>query len=184
MFESIAEILDDFKVGIVPLTREKIRQHVAEYPEEFKNGARVEYLKECMEGMVEKALYLMADYEKLSKTDDVDTRLFVGDQLLGTVKTISKLQDEIYFRRHPANKQKQEITDDDIRRAKEYPFEELYEFKRGMALCPFHDDRQPSFSLHNNRATCFGACGKTWDTIAFVMEREGLSFIDAVKRLR
>jgi len=137
-----------------------------------------------MEGMVEKAFYLMADYERLAKTDDVDTRLFVGKQLLGAVKTISKLQTEIYFRRHPANKQKQEITDDDIRRAREYPFEELYEFKRGMALCPFHDDRQPSFSLHNNRATCFGACGKSWDTIAFVMEREGLSFIDAVKRLR
>jgi hypothetical protein len=182
--ECIAEALDDFKSEIMPKVRDAISALKAEYPDDFKRSARIGYLKGRMTDLVEKSFYLMADYERLTGVEDIDTRLFVGGQLLGAVKTIGKLQDEVIHLRKPPRKRKDDITDDDIRRAREYPFEELYEFKRGMALCPFHDDRNPSFSLHNNRATCFGSCGKTWDTISFVMEKEGLSFIDAVKRLR
>lgn len=77
---------------------------------------------------------------------------------------------------------KQTITDDMIQQAKAYPFEELLEFKRGYTKCPFHDDRTPSMSLKNNRIRCF-SCNKTWDTIAYVMDKEGLTFPEAVRRL-
>jgi DNA primase len=50
-------------------------------------------------------------------------------------------------------------------------------------LCPFHQERSPSFSVHGERRTfhCFG-CGAHGDVIGFVMRHEGLSFPDAVAR--
>ncbi len=66
--------------------------------------------------------------------------------------------------------------------AREYPIESLIEVKRGMALCPFHDDHHPSMSIKNNRARCF-ACGWTGDSIAVYQKLHGASFIETVKAL-
>ena len=51
-------------------------------------------------------------------------------------------------------------------------------------LCPFHDEKTPSFNLRPSQGTfhCFG-CGKGGDVIAFVMELEHLSFVESVQRL-
>ena len=50
--------------------------------------------------------------------------------------------------------------------------------------CPFHHEKTPSFTVDREQGyyKCFG-CGKGGDVITFVMESEGLSFIDAVKLL-
>jgi hypothetical protein len=49
----------------------------------------------------------------------------------------------------------------------------------GMALCPFHDDRNPSFSLYNiieGKWKCHGACcGKGGDIFAFYALQHGLN---------
>ena len=52
------------------------------------------------------------------------------------------------------------------------------------ALCPFHNEKTPSFTVNPIRRSfhCFG-CGKGGTAIRFVMEHEGLSFIDALKKL-
>jgi len=52
------------------------------------------------------------------------------------------------------------------------------------ALCPFHDERTPSFSVSpaKNIYKCFG-CGKNGDATTFVMEHEKISYIDAIKWL-
>jgi DNA primase len=51
-------------------------------------------------------------------------------------------------------------------------------------LCPFHDEKTPSFNVRPGHGTfhCFG-CGKGGDVIAFVMGVEHLSFVEAVQRL-
>ncbi|MFW5805944.1 MAG: DNA primase [Bacteroidales bacterium] len=51
-------------------------------------------------------------------------------------------------------------------------------------LCPFHNEKTPSFNVHpvRNSFHCFG-CGKGGSLIDFVMDKEGLSFIDAVKKI-
>ena len=51
-------------------------------------------------------------------------------------------------------------------------------------LCPFHDEKTPSFNVRPGHGTfhCFG-CGKGGDVIAFVMEVEHLSFLESVQRL-
>ena len=53
-----------------------------------------------------------------------------------------------------------------------------------MGLCPFHDERSPSFSVdpQDKLYHCFG-CGVAGDVFGFVMEKEGLGFSEAVEAL-
>jgi DNA primase len=53
-----------------------------------------------------------------------------------------------------------------------------------LGLCPFHGEKTPSFSVNPERGIfkCFG-CGVSGDVISFVMQREGMSFVDALKML-
>lgn len=51
-------------------------------------------------------------------------------------------------------------------------------------LCPFHDEKSPSFNVNIARGTyhCFG-CGEGGDAINFVQETQGSSFVEAVTYL-
>ena len=51
-------------------------------------------------------------------------------------------------------------------------------------LCPFHDEKSPSFNVTPARGMyyCFG-CGEGGDVITFITKIEGLSFNEAVERL-
>jgi DNA primase len=55
---------------------------------------------------------------------------------------------------------------------------------RWTGLCPFHDERTPSFSVDPDRGLyhCFG-CGVGGDAIRFVQETEALDFPEAVEAL-
>lgn len=52
------------------------------------------------------------------------------------------------------------------------------------ACCPFHQEKTPSFSVNpsKGRYKCFG-CGKGGNVFTFLMEMEGLSFPEAIKRV-
>jgi DNA primase len=52
-------------------------------------------------------------------------------------------------------------------------------------LCPFHDEKTPSFHVNPARNSwhCFGACGEGGDVISFVQKYEQLTFPEAVERL-
>lgn len=59
--------------------------------------------------------------------------------------------------------------------------------KRGknyVALCPFHTERTPSFSVSQDKQIfhCFG-CGKGGNAFTFLMEHERMSFIETVRHL-
>ena len=56
--------------------------------------------------------------------------------------------------------------------------------RRYWGLCPFHNEKTPSFSVNAdlNMYYCFG-CKATGDAIKFVMEMERAPFMDAVKLL-
>ncbi|RME75722.1 MAG: DNA primase [Planctomycetota bacterium] len=49
-------------------------------------------------------------------------------------------------------------------------------------LCPFHEERTPSFSVRPDRGTwyCFGRCSRGGNAIDFVMAKEGLEFWPAL----
>ncbi|MEO6671177.1 MAG: DNA primase [Ferruginibacter sp.] len=59
--------------------------------------------------------------------------------------------------------------------------------KRGtnyLGLCPFHNEKSPSFTVSPVKEIykCFG-CGKSGNTIGFLMEHEKLSYIEALRWL-
>lgn len=77
-----------------------------------------------------------------------------------------------------------DLTDAMIGQAKEYSLDALVEVGRNrMVSCPGHKDKNPSCYIKNNYAYCF-SCGRSWDTIQWVMDTEGLNFVDAVRRLQ
>ena len=53
-----------------------------------------------------------------------------------------------------------------------------------VALCPFHPENSPSFTVfrETQHFHCFG-CGKTGDVFTWLMERDGLSFREAMETL-
>jgi DNA primase len=59
--------------------------------------------------------------------------------------------------------------------------------KRGtnyIGLCPFHNEKTPSFTVSPSKEIykCFG-CGRSGNTISFVMEHEKYSYVDTLKWL-
>jgi DNA primase len=59
--------------------------------------------------------------------------------------------------------------------------------KRGVnyiGLCPFHNEKSPSFSVSPTRELykCFG-CGKSGNSIGFLMEHEKFSYVEALRWL-
>ena len=53
-----------------------------------------------------------------------------------------------------------------------------------VACCPFHNEKTPSFHIQPDKGFyhCFG-CGESGDCFKFVQKQEGMSFIEAVKKL-
>src|SRR6187431_1669299 len=59
--------------------------------------------------------------------------------------------------------------------------------KRGsnyLGLCPFHNEKTPSFTVSPSKEIykCFG-CGKSGNSISFLMEHDKLSYTEAIRSL-
>ena len=79
---------------------------------------------------------------------------------------------------------KTSITDSMIERARQYPLDRLIDINRaGFARCIWHTDTHPSMFCKKNFAHCF-SCNKSGDTIKVLMDRDGLTFREAVMRLQ
>ena len=52
------------------------------------------------------------------------------------------------------------------------------------ANCPFHEERTPSFYVVPDKGfyKCFG-CGKSGDVFSFLMEKQGMDFVEAVRHV-
>ena len=78
----------------------------------------------------------------------------------------------------------------DIELAKSYPIEDLYQGKlrqvsgKLQGLCPFHEEKTPSFFIFpDNHFYCFG-CQEHGSAIDFLMKTKNLDFVSAVKELQ
>ena len=113
-------------------------------------------------------------------------KLIVERDTAGYRKTLERIKAIEYHRRHH---RPGKITDVDIERAREYPIESLYDgelrrsARKQTGLCPFHDERTPSFYIHeDNRWSCFG-CNSHGDAIDYYMRLHGVDFISAIKSM-
>lgn len=75
------------------------------------------------------------------------------------------------------------ITPEMIMRARNYNWELLMDFRNEWAKCPFHKEKKPSFHLWKSVGHCFG-CNWHGDTIKFLIDKDGLTFQEAVLRLQ
>ena len=79
-------------------------------------------------------------------------------------------------------------TDALKRRVGRQPFEARAQFTGDFCACPFHTGDSPK-SMHLHQvdgiwlAHCFSECKKSWDAIAFVMDKDKVDFANACKRL-
>ena len=76
-----------------------------------------------------------------------------------------------------------------IQQARNTPIENFFEGRlrrsgsRLLGLCPFHEERTPSFFIFpDSHFHCYG-CQAHGDVIDFVMKTKGISFIEAVRYL-
>lgn len=54
--------------------------------------------------------------------------------------------------------------------------------RQWKGCCPFHNEKSPSFYVYENGYHCFG-CGAHGDAVGFVMQSQGMQFLDAVEML-
>ena len=84
------------------------------------------------------------------------------------------------------------ISESTINKVRELAIEDVLEpyvrlSKKGstlMGICPFHEERTGSFSVSpgKNLFHCF-SCNRGGDAITFIMEKENLSFMEAIEFL-
>jgi hypothetical protein len=176
----------DFQQRIEPQVRERIKELVSETDKEWALQRRKDFL-----------VMLIADFERWLYWKNWQYALaFEADQIVWgrclleeisiAKECLADLTGKLRYLRPSEDRRAGEITDDMIQRAREYPFESLLTFKNEFACCPVHGERTASLKLYRdkNRVHCFGACGKGYDTIDFLMITENLPFADAVRRLQ
>lgn len=163
-------------------TRLKVLELIKETDPEWAKGRRKEYLCREITDTVIDTWALMAKYEIFEQCEQTELMILYGEKIQENLSRLCKLQGKVIALRKPNTNG---ITDEMIQNAKDYPFMDLYQFKHGSCVCPFHADKDPSMKLYKNTNTvhCF-SCNKSWDTIAFIQELEGITFPEAVRRLQ
>lgn len=117
------------------------------------------------------------------KNEYIKSLLFRFGDLGPFEAEIGKVNKKLMGIQNRDTRRRGEVTDEMIARARNVGLSDFVGRRTGSKiLCPFHADNTPSAHLYQERAYCF-VCHKNIDTLAYVMAIEGLSFVDAVKRL-
>jgi hypothetical protein len=100
------------------------------------------------------------------------------------IDEILYLLDKCRYETLPSKNTFNQVTDEMIQQAKDYPIERLLEFNNGKALAFCHDDTKPSLSKYRNanKAHCF-VCNKSFNPIDIVMHFNGTKYYDSVRYL-
>ena len=161
--------INDFEHKNKKAVKEQLKKFVSETvinEPEFVKDARIRYLKNQI-----------IFYEtKFLKTDN--------KKLLGKIKW---MKTEIKNWENPGEYNPSEITDDDIRRAKEVDCENYVDVLRkdgdkAWAICPFHNDTSPSLCCYpGDRGFHCYSCKKSGDVIDLVKKIYNKNFIESIR---
>lgn len=113
--------------------------------------------------------------KNLFETDFLDTKI---EELVKYKQNLKR-----YIERFDLYKKSDISFKQKIALAKEVPLCDYHQFNRiNKSVCPFHNEKTPSFQYYKktNTAHCFGSCGETFDTIAFVQKKYTLKFTEAI----
>jgi hypothetical protein len=145
---------------------------------------RKEYVELLMQPIVVHAHQCIALQELNIASGNLTGSIYFAQEAKIAIKKLVKYQNDLYFTR-PSMKNGNGVTPGMIQQAREYPFNELYQFKRGQALCFNHADKTPSLQYYSNtnKAYCF-SCQRSFDPIDFMMITQSISFKEAVLKLQ
>lgn len=141
---------------------------------------RLEYLF----GEVEADKKLVVEFESLFKKREGFERHLTGRNVMILRKRVEKMESEIDKITGIKKLPEGQITDEMIKRAKQFPLSSIIEInKREYAKCINHDDHNPSMYCKENYVYCF-SCGYSGDALDVMMRVKGLSFVEAVKEMQ
>lgn len=154
--------------------------HIRKVSEEYGIPVRLAFWhrKRCLQTALDKMM------ESFDHQEDPILVHWMAQDIKKVKAEMLKLSEEI--ERIDRKFTPEQITDDMIERARNYPIERLVDFDRtGKSIAFCHADKTPSLSWwkKGNKATCF-PCNKRFDTISLLMERDNFTFAEAVKRLQ
>lgn len=195
------ENLDIEAMGVIKETQSKYynekldrNKELAKFEEEVKEEQGEEWIKERKLDYLEPRLEelnkrIKSIHEYYTNAIERDVPYWLRSSIVDT-EGLKGLEHErkrtsiqIYFIKHKNKIKKGWVTQEQIALAENYPFEELVGTKKPKIPCPFHSETFPSFYIKNNWGYCFG-CNWSGNTIKFIMKREGIGFVEAVKRLQ
>lgn len=157
-----------------------------------------DHLDDISDSLAENLTDRLENLEPWPKTDDENLiwvlngirKLEIEQITAIPLKVIRRIQSLKYYTSVEAHQDVDRITDEDKLRAKEVPIEELYDGQLNKAgrklwgICPWHQELTASFCIHeDNRWSCFGACNEHGDSIDYIMKRDGVDFIKAIRQL-
>ncbi len=169
-------------------TSELIEEFKGEINSEWAKKIRLEFLDREIERLNSEIKTILRDYKEahFSKNSGINQAIARVFLELKGFEEKERLLKRYYYAKNELNgnhKKGNGVTQEMIERAKSYPFSELLEVNRNkFALCPFHEDSGPSLYTKGNYGFCFG-CGFSGDIIKFLMNRDEIGFVEAVKKL-
>lgn len=158
-----------------PKVQQAIKEMIEEVPKEERDQMRYAYLEEELPKAKQEFLEACVAF---AKRKDKTFKLHDEQNLDRLRKRLLKLGMDLKICVGKA----EGISPEKIAQAQSYPLTELIKSTRGMAKCPFHNDKTPSMDIRKNFYFCYG-CGAHGNSIDMVMKTQNLSFKEAIQRL-
>jgi len=155
---------------------------------EEMNQSRIRYLENQNTNLSSFINAMELDFQRMEDRDCESWWINTCKDLRGYDKIVKKYKSNkinISYLNNELSNDKTIITDDMIELAKKVSWDNLLKLEtigaRKRCSCPFHNEKTPSFYIYpdTNRGYCHG-CGKSVDTIQYLVEINKLDFNQAV----
>lgn len=165
----------------LPKVHATIAEWIEEFPLEWRRETRKRYLLEAIKTTKASLLNAVRMITKYDENKSVWDMFYVwwAEQY---IESLSKKLKRLSWEAKVFVGSTDAISPEKIERACEFPIEDIIEVRGRMAVCPFHNDTNPSMDVKNNFYNCY-TCGAHGSVIDLVMKLENLTFRQAVDKL-